>query len=263
MIKMAEAKKSGKRIDDVARPGKSAPSGTSKAVIVTNRPIMKDPMVTEPAAEKVTETPAAPPKPAGHVTIQLQPLTAPLLENTKAKPAEEPAEDAKIEEPVKAEEPATEAKVEPKTEPEIKPKVETKLEPIEKSKPEPAKAPEPAQEEAAEEAKPDKSTEPAEESAPQETTEPAETAEGKATPAEIDAEAEAKQAEHDAAIQKLIDSKQYFLPINSVEKRRTKRVIVLGVALSLLLIIAWADVALDAGLVQIDGIKPVTHFFSN
>lgn len=77
-----------------------------------------------------------------------------------------------------------------------------------------------------------------------------------------DAEAE-KQAKYDAQIQKLAESKQYFLPINAQEKRRTKRFVVLGVLLSVLLALAWVDVALDAGLIQLGSVKPVTHFFSN
>lgn len=74
---------------------------------------------------------------------------------------------------------------------------------------------------------------------------------------------ESKRAEHDAAIQKLVDGKQYYLPINSVEKRKSKRFVAVGILLSLLLAVAWADVALDAGLVHIANVKPVTHFFSN
>lgn len=79
---------------------------------------------------------------------------------------------------------------------------------------------------------------------------------------QLEAEA-AEQAKHDAAIDKLIESKQYYLPINSVEKRRSKRFVGLGILLSLLLVVAWADIALDAGLIKVSGIKPVTHFFSN
>lgn len=80
----------------------------------------------------------------------------------------------------------------------------------------------------------------------------------------VDEEAErAKQAEHEAAIQKTIDSKKYFLPIKTVEQRKSARFVALGVLLALLLIVAWADIALDAGLIQINGVKPVTHFFSN
>lgn len=76
------------------------------------------------------------------------------------------------------------------------------------------------------------------------------------------AEAE-KQAAHDAEIQKLADDKKYFLPINTVEKRKTKRFVILGIVLSIILAVAWVDVALDAGLIHLGGIKPVTHFFSN
>lgn len=79
-----------------------------------------------------------------------------------------------------------------------------------------------------------------------------------------DEKAEAKkQADHDAAIQKLVDTKKYELPINAVEKRRSKHFAIFGLILSVLLLLAWADIALDAGIVHVSGIKPVTHFFSN
>jgi hypothetical protein len=39
--------------------------------------------------------------------------------------------------------------------------------------------------------------------------------------------------------------------------------VALGVVLAIVLALAWADIALDAGLIQINGVKPVTHFFSN
>ncbi|HEY5442745.1 MAG TPA: hypothetical protein VIJ68_04360 [Candidatus Saccharimonadales bacterium] len=75
--------------------------------------------------------------------------------------------------------------------------------------------------------------------------------------------ASAEAAKQEAAVEKLADSKQYYLPIDTVEKRRSRRFVGLGMLLSLLLIVAWADIALDAGIIQINGIKPVTHFFSN
>ena len=78
------------------------------------------------------------------------------------------------------------------------------------------------------------------------------------------AEAELKEHEsNQAKIQKLIESRQYNLPINTSEKRRSKRVVMLGVGLSLVLAVAWVDIALDAGLIQLSGVKPLTHFFSN
>ncbi|HYH36173.1 MAG TPA: hypothetical protein VD706_01595, partial [Candidatus Saccharimonadales bacterium] len=74
---------------------------------------------------------------------------------------------------------------------------------------------------------------------------------------------ESATAAQEAKLQKLIDSKKYFLPINAVEQRRSKRVVTLGVVLAILLALAWFNIALDAGLIHVDNIKPVTHFFSN
>jgi hypothetical protein len=90
------------------------------------------------------------------------------------------------------------------------------------------------------------------------------------TPA-VDVEQQAQQqeadsqaaAKHQALIDKLSESKKYYLPIDTIENRRSRRFVVLGILLSLLLIVAWADIALDAGLIQLGSIKPVTHFFSN
>ena len=72
-----------------------------------------------------------------------------------------------------------------------------------------------------------------------------------------------QETKRQAAIDKLTDNKKYYLPINAVEKRRSRRFVILGIILSLLLILAWADIALDSGLIHINGIKPLTHFFSN
>ncbi|HET7320404.1 MAG TPA: hypothetical protein VFI84_02325, partial [Candidatus Saccharimonadales bacterium] len=74
-------------------------------------------------------------------------------------------------------------------------------------------------------------------------------------------EAERLAAEHAAAIQKLADGHEYYLPIETTESRKTKHFVILGALLILLLAAAWVDVALDAGLIQFGGLKPVTHFF--
>lgn len=71
------------------------------------------------------------------------------------------------------------------------------------------------------------------------------------------------EPEEDPKIRKLIESKKYFLPLNAVEHRRSARFAAVGVILALVLAAAWVNVALDAGLIHIDGIKPVTHLFSN
>jgi hypothetical protein len=171
---------------DVDKPGKSAPPATSKPVIVSNRPLLKDPMVVD--EEAVSENEATEKEELAHSTgPKLKPLKEPATTSTDTK-ENQPAED---------ETPPTENDTKPQPEP-----------------------------------KPGHDTGP-------------------------------NQTKHGADIQKLIDSRKYELPINAVEKRKTKRFVVLGVFLAILLALAWADIALDAGLVKVSGIKPVTHFFSN
>ncbi len=46
---MADKNKDDKKLMDVSRPGKSAPSATSRPIIVTHGPIMQDPMVNDTA----------------------------------------------------------------------------------------------------------------------------------------------------------------------------------------------------------------------
>jgi hypothetical protein len=68
---------------------------------------------------------------------------------------------------------------------------------------------------------------------------------------------------HQSAIEKLADSRQYVLPINTVERRRNRRAILIGGILALILILAWLDIALDAGLIRLGGLQPITNFFPN
>ena len=91
---------------------------------------------------------------------------------------------------------------------------------------------------------------------------PEQTAESEAV-AKADAVAAAEKAEteKEATVQKLVESKQYYLPIETVEVRRSKRIVVLGVAISLLLALTWVNIALDAELIQLGDIKPLTNFF--
>ncbi|HXR49612.1 MAG TPA: hypothetical protein VN778_01120, partial [Verrucomicrobiae bacterium] len=125
--KPSKAAAPSKRIMDVAHPGKSAPSSTSKPVIVTNRPIMKDPMMTEDSdvntgnEVKIVGTSAK---------IKIQPLTAPVVEaadpeqetievKTSSKPMPEPPPPAPeaAEEPEPAEKEVDTPKPEPETPP--------------------------------------------------------------------------------------------------------------------------------------------------
>ncbi len=199
---MAKPKKpaTAKPITDVAHEGQSAPSSSSRPLIVTNRPILRDPMISKDnqsqSNEKVKEVVS---KVSRERKLQ-PPGTSVPAQTKQAQDKQKPKTEAK--------------KVAPPDEPpETEPSSDTPTGSVK------AKVPEAA------------------------------------------ATAN-KEAEHGSEVQKLIDSKRYFLPINTIEKRRSKRFVALGILLSLLLIIAWGDIALDAGLIRLQGIKPLTHFFS-
>jgi hypothetical protein len=258
---------------------------------------IKEPLLTAPelpintldkkkpaAKEKEKEKPAAPAakkaeppveEDTGHIISVKRLSIKPLSE---AKPAEPAAAKPSAAEPTAA---PTQAKVEPPSQ--VQPLIESlpKPEPVpapapaaepeapapdeEPDKPaeaEPPKAPEP-EPEPVPEAEPTPDAEPApEEEAESEESSESGTDQSAAKKADPDPEAK-QQADRDAAIQKLVNDKQYFLPINAVEQRRSKRFVALGVLLSVVLLLAWGEIALDAGLIDVPGVQPLTHFFSN
>lgn len=209
---MAEAKSNSKQIMDVARPGTSAPSATSKPVLVSNRPMLKDPTLTK-ETEQASDVPdkensSHGPEKGQMVVKPLEPTEDKSIvtkdDEKSAEPVTEPTADATPSQPV-----ATDDTIETRD----------SLETEEES---------PAQQ----------------------------------TDAEADAAAKAL-AKHDADIEKLVESKRYYLPINAVNDQKTKRFIIMGAVLSLILIVVWLDIALDAGLIKLSGIKAVTHFFQS
>lgn len=218
-----------KPIQDVAHPNKSAPSGNSKSVIVTHRARVQDPMVNTQVNTAEPESSPVPSHNSDKSTIQ--PMTAPTL--TPVDKPEPIAEEA-------APEPANET-VETTT-PEAANHVSLELKPLPASQ---------------------SVEKPAEPETP-ETSEVNEAeASGKKDPTQMNQDqVDQEKLKAEAALQKLVDSKQYFLPINTLESRRSKRFITLGVLLSIILIAAWTDIALDAHLITIDGLKPLTNFFS-
>ena len=185
-------------IKDVTDADKVAPSDTSKSII-TNRPMVKDPMVKEEAKDAEVEQDT---KKDDKINIG----TAKTLEVTPGLADDKKSEDDK--------------------------------------KPEP---PEPAPDVADDDKK---SASEKDDNNPEDPT------------AELK-EADTKKAEHDAEVEKLIDSKKYELPITTMEKRRSTRFVILGLLLAIFLILAWINIALDAQLIQIEGLNPVTHIFSN
>jgi hypothetical protein len=238
-----------KKVFDITKPGKSAPSASSKPIIITNRPVLKDPMVTAetPGTTSATEA-VAPSKPRTKITIaplgQEPEESVKTLEDT---PAQVDAEAA----PGSAAPEAPMEVVEKPSEEEPKPEV-----PAEKpAAPKAASGSEPTPAEA--------STEPAvnDEESKGETTKQAAGDAQKTSDKEAE-EAARLELERQAALQKIIDSRQYALPINTVEKRRNKRDILLGALFILLLAVVWFDIALDAGMIHVQGVHAYTHFFT-
>ena len=186
------------KVFDVAKPGKSAPSTTSKAIIVTNHPVLSDPMVVEDKPTATTDEPASPTNvPPSVSRLKIEPLSKP--EDVKPEDEEKPVEDSATED-------ATTEDTNDDDDVVDRDKIK------------------------------DASTEEQE---------------------LIDRKADERQAN----IEKIALAKTYYLPINQVVRRRSKHVAIAGTVLIVLLGIAWADVALDAGLITIPGVKAPTHFF--
>ena len=188
-----------KRITDISRSNDVPSSANSKSVIISNRPIVRDPMMTAPEIED-----AAPVKTVAGVSHErlIMPPTssAPLASSDAATKSVQSVPTTPVPEP------------------------------------ESVKPPEPSEQKEEDQ------------------------------PLNLEAE-EAKledaEAERRAELQKLVDDQTYFLPVDSRELKRAHEVIVISVVIALLLALVWFDVALDAGLVHIAGVKAPTHFFSN
>lgn len=329
---MAEtkSKKQPPKIADITKPGKTAPSSNARPMIITHRPVLRDPMMVqdavagddngEPSEERSTVTHMS------HV-IKLQPLHddikpeedaevtpgAPAIVSavgagkTIAVLAEEAAKRkaAKDEEEVDeadAEKPAEGSKVdaEPSGAPAVaSDKIEvTKRETVTEtvaSTPEleepDDEAKKPAEEKSAEpentdenrstglpEEKPSSETTPAgpahaaEEKPAETTTEPElPLGEDGDKPTEDDepgdtnlSEADQKAANEAKKIaeeqEKIITSGKYYLPIDAVAHRRTKRHIVVGLVLILLLAAALFLAAWDANFFSIPGYTAPTDY---
>lgn len=276
---MAEAKKSTKKIIDVQHPGKTAPSGTSKSVIVTNRPIMKDPMVVDEDGKPEESAPAATTYKSGGEAV-IKPLTeqdskeekTESTEADKSKTISQLAEEASKDDKKADDTQGPELKEEVK-DPEIKLPIgeDDKKEDTEEDK----KTPQPTEkaEEKVDEKADEKPVEDAAESKPEDdkpelaSTESddksdKDNSDKEGDPKEIaDAEEDKELKKRRAEVNKLVESKKYSLPIKTVENRHNRRAVIIGVVVSILLILAWINIALDAGLISLGGVKAYTNFF--
>jgi len=257
---MAETKKpsDNKRIIDVEHPGKSAPSPNSKAVIITNRPILKDPMVvTEENAVENSDKAALTKK--SESDNKVTPLTAPPLPDDSKQPDDNKnlseAKSALSARPVPTQDnltPPDDKSTEDKSS-----ETPVEADPAESNKPAEPNKNDRTDNSVSAPAGLDPTTKDADDDAQSKTANLSDN-KNEAVKAE-DEEA----AKHQAEVEKLISSKQYFLPITTNEERRSKHFLILGILFSVLLVALWVDVALDAHLIHINGVKPLTHFFSS
>ncbi|HSW36758.1 MAG TPA: hypothetical protein VLG37_00105 [Candidatus Saccharimonadales bacterium] len=250
-----EKPKDGKKVFDVAKPGKTAAGASSRPIIVTNRPVLKDPMVVmeDGSSKPVVGPPDVP------VKVRAELKLSPLNKSEATEPnTDEPA-------------PREPKKVEIST-PETETELPAKTQEPKTTAPSPESTPTVTEEAGSDEpARKDDQTlevkaEPSTTTGSPLDIDDTETEDGKDKPgiAEQAKAAEAKKdEEHIAAIEKLVSEQKYYLPINSLEKRRTKRHLIIGILLIILLALAWTDVALDAGLVHIGNLHAITHLFTN
>ncbi|MDB5181576.1 MAG: hypothetical protein JWP13_339 [Candidatus Saccharibacteria bacterium] len=221
---VTDAPKPPSKVFDVSKPGKTMAAATGRPVIVSNRPIMQDPMVSaQVTAESDTSG-------RGSSKVVIKPLSGEeegqTADSEVRAVASEPSKDLeeKSDDSEKSEETAEAAKAEPKV-------------------------PE----------KPDAESDTTDDTA-QDGTPALDGANTSTSKEAAELEATAKQLEE---IDKLTESKDYFLPINSVEKRRSKIVTILGLVLIIVLGLLLINLLLDVGVISIDGVRPVTHFFSS
>lgn len=281
-------KKSTKKVMDVARPGKSAPSASSRPVIVGHKPTVKDPMVSEDkkmpdnepdehkievkrngpkvieplsSAEELSagqeasaeESDAATEQ--GDTPIMPEPETeAPAPETSEDKSAEESSADES--------DPAGQPEEEPSAE---EPAAETEAaEPEADSEPAEPEAEEPAPEA---DAAPDKSQEPGkgekdQKSSNDKSSSVVDAVVGQAAKSKEEKEKEDKKNEElqkrQAEIDKLVEEKKYFVHTSTTTKKERKtRWLVLLVSV---LLLAGAYLALDAQLVKNDCWLPYEFF---
>lgn len=215
---MAKVKKAAPQpIIDVLPANDSPPDENSRSVIITKRPLMRDPMMAAPASDTTTESEAnapndsvAEPIKAAPLSVSHQLVITPPSSSVSAQPAVvgSPQAMKPIADVVAPETPALIS-----TEPVVaqaEDKPEPKLNPLNQEA--------------------------------------------------VVAQAEDIEAQRQAKIAALVDSQQYFLPVDGVELKQARYFVALGAVLIIGLAVAWADLTLDAGLVAVQGLPHTTFF---
>ncbi len=214
------------KIDDVKRPDRVTPSATSRPILVSGQSgAPSDPMMVQPGGDK-PEGEAV--QVMSHTARTITPPSEIVAEKVKEDEAKETVNAVAPTDPVTADtSPAvTESSPETQEEKPDEPKLSANAV-IERSN----------------------------------KTEEAERDPDAALSAEETAAAEAK-AKREAELEELIASGKYTVPIDAVQRRRSRmHTIVLGL-LALLLAVALLDLVADVGIIDLPSSVPHTHLFS-
>lgn len=248
------------KIMDVSKPGKAAPSPSSKPIIVTNRPMLKrDPMVATPdGLEKASPSDDTVPVSRTAKTLNIVSPTEGSGTAVKVVSAVSTAPSDSVAPPAASNAASSLPRAGAET-PTDEPEQTAVADPAVPMSSEPAPAteqptPTPDTMPAAPAPAPDDSdddTDASEQLAPNQALEVAKQKE------------EAAKAARLAEEEKIVTSRQYYLPIDNVEERRGFDRVLLVLAVVLILALVWADVVLDAGIIHISGLHALTHFFSH
>lgn len=253
------------RVFDVAKPGKTPPDDSARPVIVGHRTILKDPTL---APVEDAEFPKDEDKPTT-TAPELKPPSAekiviPISDKPSKDKKKKPDTAQKIEPAAeKSEDPAPEA-VEPAVEETVSASETDEKSPpaAEEKTPEPEPTePEPSDQDTAK--KSVAAEEPDTEDA-SDTGEPDTEANNNVEPGpEAQKQADKKQREdqaRQAALEKIVTDKTYFVPIGEVKRKRSNRRALFTLLLLIIMAAVLADLLIDSGTIK-TSIKAPVHIF--
>lgn len=249
---MAKTEPSEDRVFDVAKPGKSAPDDSSRPVIIGHRTILKDPTVNAPEdpefpkEEKARETTTAPELKATSGEKVVIPISEKSSSKDKKKKTEDSAEEEKT--APEAPEESSEEIFAPQAKKE-KEEVDTTDKP-DSTDDKPVKKEDTTEEANNKTEEPDTAAEKDDEAAPAE------------TPADQKAADKKEQEEiaRQAALEKTVVDKTYFVPIGEVKRKRSNRRALLVLLVVIIIAVALADLLIDSGMIKTN-IKAPVHIF--
>lgn len=271
MSKKDAKKEPAKKHMDVTRPGEAAPSASSRPIVVTHQPRVADPMVNKRKTDSITGAPAVeqagstvhsildPRKP--RLKVEPLPNSGVVQDNAGdlSKPLHDPGSVVKpANEDNKPKSEELDSYVEKQSEDKNVAEPEAELEKSAKGDGGSEKEPEQPENKVSE---PDRTGESPSDEQPQPegiVDELAKQAAAKKKRVEDDKEGASRKERIDS----LVASKQYNVPIGQLTKRRNTIALVIVLLLIVLIGLAAANFALDAGLIDVD-IEPLTDIIKN